>query len=81
MVTGLYRYVRNPMYLGVLLVLPGEALFFGSRDFLLYTVGWLLFVHLNVLFYEEPDLRRKFDGSYEDYRRSVRRWIPGKRYG
>lgn len=79
-VTGLYRYVRNPMYLGVLLVLLGEALFFGSRDFLLYTAGWLLFVHLSVLFYEEPNLRRKFDGSYEVYRRSVRRWIPGKPY-
>jgi protein-S-isoprenylcysteine O-methyltransferase Ste14 len=79
-VTGLYRYVRNPMYLGVLLFLVGEALFFEYRDFLAYTLGWLLFVHLNVLFYEEPNLRRKFGSSYERYSQAVRRWVPGRRY-
>ena len=79
-VTGLYRYVRNPMYLGVLLFLVGEALFLQYRGFLLYAAGWLIVVHLTVLVYEEPNLRRKFGGSYDRYTRAVRRWVPGKRY-
>jgi protein-S-isoprenylcysteine O-methyltransferase Ste14 len=79
-VTGLYRYVRNPMYLGVLLVLLGETLFLQSSGFLLYVIGWLIFVHLNVILYEEPNLTRKFGDSYKHYRSAVRRWIPGERY-
>ena len=80
-VTGLYRYVRNPMYLGVLLFLLGEALFFRYWAFLLYTIAWLGFVHLNILLYEEPNLRRKFGTSYDRYVAAVRRWVPGPRYG
>jgi protein-S-isoprenylcysteine O-methyltransferase Ste14 len=79
-VTGLYRYVRNPMYLGCLLFLFGEALFFHYWAFFLYALGWLVFVHLNILFYEEPNLRRKFGSSYEQYTHAVGRWIPGRRY-
>lgn len=79
-VTGLYRYVRNPMYLGVLLVLLGEALFFQSTAFLLYALAWLALVHLNVLLYEEPNLTRTFGDSYRHYQVSVRRWIPGPKY-
>jgi protein-S-isoprenylcysteine O-methyltransferase Ste14 len=79
-VTGLYRYVRNPMYLGVLLFLLGESLFLEYRGFLFYALGWLLVVHLNVLIYEEPNLRRKFGSSYELYASAVRRWVPGRRY-
>ena len=77
-VTGLYRYVRNPMYLGVLVFLLGEALFLEYPAFVLYTMGWLLIVHLLVLVYEEPNLRNKFGGSYDSYMQSVRRWIPGR---
>jgi len=79
-VSGLYRYVRNPMYLGVLLVLLGEALFFQSTAFLLYALAWLAFVHLNILLYEEPNLTRRFGDSYRHYQASVRRWIPGPKY-
>ena len=79
-VTGLYQYVRNPMYVGVMLFLLGEALFFGSPRFLLYAIAWLIFVHANVLLYEEPDPRRKFRSSYERYTSAVHRWIPGKKY-
>jgi protein-S-isoprenylcysteine O-methyltransferase Ste14 len=68
------------MYVGVLLVLLGEALFFGSSRFLLYALVWLAFVHTVILVYEEPNLRRKFGSSYERYTSSVRRWIPGKKY-
>jgi len=80
-VSGLYRHVRNPMYLGVLLVLLGETWLFRSTSFLIYTAVWLAFVHVNVLLYEEPNLRRKFGTAYDDYRAHVRRWLPGKRYG
>jgi protein-S-isoprenylcysteine O-methyltransferase Ste14 len=79
-VSGLYRYVRNPMYLGVLLVLLGESLLFQSSSFLIYTLVWLTLVHAFVVFYEEPNLHRKFDGSYDAYRAHVRRWIPGRAY-
>jgi protein-S-isoprenylcysteine O-methyltransferase Ste14 len=79
-VTGLYRYVRNPMYVGVLLFLLGQSLFFESSSFLLYAIAWLAFVHVNVILYEEPNLHRKFGDSYDRYRSAVRRWIPGKGY-
>jgi protein-S-isoprenylcysteine O-methyltransferase Ste14 len=79
-VTGLYRYVRNPMYLGVLLFLLGEALFLQYRDFAIYAFAWLAVVHLFVLAYEEPNLRRKFGASYERYTRHVHRWLPGRAY-
>ncbi|MET0398469.1 MAG: isoprenylcysteine carboxylmethyltransferase family protein [Longimicrobiaceae bacterium] len=79
-VSGPYRYVRNPMYCGVLLVLVGQVLFFASRPLLLYALAWLGVVHLFVVLYEEPALRRRFGGSYEEYRVAVRRWIPGRPY-
>jgi protein-S-isoprenylcysteine O-methyltransferase Ste14 len=75
-VHGLYRYVRNPMYWGVLLMLAGESLSFRSRLLLEYSlavaVGFMLFV----LLYEEPALRRKFGAAHDEYRRSVPRWMP-----
>lgn len=79
-VEGLYRYVRNPMYLGVLLVILAQALFFESRALAGYAAAFFATVHLFTVLYEEPTLRRRFDGSYERYRRSVRRWIPGRPY-
>ena len=73
---GLYRFVRNPMYWGILLILLGEALGFGSSAILYYALLVALLFHAFVVFYEEPALRRKFGPSYEQYRRSVPRWIP-----
>lgn len=75
-VKGLYRYVRNPMYVGVLLILLGEALLFESVVVLLYALLLLSASHLFVIFYEEPTLARMFGASYERYRQSVRRWLP-----
>jgi protein-S-isoprenylcysteine O-methyltransferase Ste14 len=75
-VQGLYRYVRNPMYLGVLILLLGETAFFKSMALLQYTVAWLIIVNLFVVLYEEPSLRRRFGDSYERYFRSVHRWLP-----
>ncbi len=73
---GVYRHVRNPMYVGVCALLAGEALLFQSGRLLAYAVlAWLL-CHLFVVLYEEPHLRVKFGESYEGYCRAVPRWIP-----
>ena len=75
-ITGLYRYVRNPMYVGVAAAIFGQALLFESRDLLIYGgLVWLGF-HLFVYFYEEPTLRRTFGEEYEAFCREVPRWIP-----
>ena len=79
-VSGLYRYVRNPMYLGVLLFLLAEALFLEYPAFVIYTAIWFGFVNLFVLAYEEPNLRRKFGDSYTRYTAAVGRWIPSRPY-
>jgi protein-S-isoprenylcysteine O-methyltransferase Ste14 len=75
-VRGLYRYVRNPMYLSVTLIVLGEVLVTGSRELALYWVIWFACVNLFVVGYEEPTLRRQFGDAYEDYCRRVGRWIP-----
>jgi len=79
-VQGLYRFVRNPMYLGVLLILLSETWLFGSMTLLLYTSIWFLVINLIVLFYEEPNLSTKHGGGYRLYCQSVRRWMPGRPY-
>lgn len=79
-VTGLYRYVRNPMYLGVLFFLFGEALFLRYGALVVYALVWFVIVNLFVLLYEEPNLERKFGDSYARYRSAVRRWVPGPPY-
>jgi len=75
-VSGLYRYLRNPMYLGVLTAIAGEALLMRSGglaiEFLAAGVAFELFV----LLYEEPRLARTFPEEYAEYRRHVRRWLP-----
>lgn len=74
--SGLYRWVRNPMYVCVVAILASEALLFGSGAILAWAgAAWLAF-HLFVVLYEEPDLRRRFGGDYEAYLRSVPRWRP-----
>jgi protein-S-isoprenylcysteine O-methyltransferase Ste14 len=75
-VRGLYRYVRNPMYLSVTVIVLGEALLAQSRALLLYWTVWFLAVNLFVIGYEEPALRRRFGPSYEAYTQRVGRWLP-----
>lgn len=75
-VRGLYRYVRNPMYVGVLCILSGEALLFVSEKLIIYALIFFACVHIWVVIYEEPTLRRKFGESYERYTRTVHRWLP-----
>jgi protein-S-isoprenylcysteine O-methyltransferase Ste14 len=74
--TGLYRFVRNPMYVGVMTTVLSEAAFFGSLRILEYALVIWGMVFLFVLGYEEPTLRKKFGASYEAYCRGVPRWIP-----
>ncbi len=75
-VSGLHRYVRNPMYLGVALVILGEAALFRAPHLVKYAALMLLIAHFFVVFYEEPTLRRQFGESYEEYKHTVPRWIP-----
>lgn len=74
--SGLYRYVRNPMYVGVLTILAGHFVWFGYWWILAYAAFFFLATHSFVTLYEEPDLRRRFGPSYEAYLRHVPRWIP-----
>jgi protein-S-isoprenylcysteine O-methyltransferase Ste14 len=75
-VVGFYRYVRNPMYFGILQMLIGYFLWFGYWSLLIYSVLVFILTHLFIVLYEEPTLRRKFGPSYEEYMKQVPRWIP-----
>ena len=78
-VGGLYRYVRNPMYLAVAAIIVGQALVFGQPVLLLYTVVFAVAVVAFVRVYEEPTLRRQFGKQYETYRRAVPAWWPRRK--
>jgi protein-S-isoprenylcysteine O-methyltransferase Ste14 len=75
-VTGFNRYVRNPMYLGLLIVIVGQALLFGQFSLLLYAAAVLVVTAAFVHSYEEPTLTRQFGAEYEEYRRAVPAWWP-----
>jgi protein-S-isoprenylcysteine O-methyltransferase Ste14 len=75
-VRGLYRYVRNPMYVSVWCVMLAQTVLFASRNMLLYALTFAVAFHLFVLLYEEPTLRSKFGDDYDDYCRRVPRWLP-----
>ena len=77
-VVGLYRHVRNPMYLGFATGWIGLWVVFGyvKMAAIFAVAAVALGVHLFVLFYEEPTLRGKFGAEYEEYCRKVRRWWP-----
>ncbi|SRR5579871_1281939 len=75
-VSGLYRYVRNPMYLAVVTLILGQGLFFGDVRVLEYGIAvWAAF-HLFVLVYEEPALRSSYGSEYEAFCAHVHRWVP-----
>jgi protein-S-isoprenylcysteine O-methyltransferase Ste14 len=80
-VVGFYRYVRNPMYLGFFWGWMGLWVLFGWWNWT--TIAGVALVILGVMafvrFYEEPTLRRMFDGEYEEYCRNVPRWVPRMR--
>jgi protein-S-isoprenylcysteine O-methyltransferase Ste14 len=75
-VTGLYRYVRNPIYVALVAVILGQAVLFADWRLLGYgALIWLAF-HIFVLAYEEPTLRQSYGAEYESYRANVPRWLP-----
>jgi protein-S-isoprenylcysteine O-methyltransferase Ste14 len=75
-VVGLYRYVRNPMYVAVLTIVLGWSVAFDSASLLLYLVALAIGFHLRVVLYEEPRLKRQFAEEWAVYSASVRRWVP-----
>jgi len=75
-VTGLYRYVRNPIYVSVVSTILGQGLIFGNIQLLEYGAGLWLFFHLAVLIHEEPTLRETFGSEYAAFCAEVPRWIP-----
>lgn len=75
-IAGLYSHVRNPQYVGVVLVALGEAFSFGSFILLGYAGLLAVSYHLFVRFYEEPTLKRVFGEDYVRYTKAVPRWLP-----
>jgi protein-S-isoprenylcysteine O-methyltransferase Ste14 len=73
---GIYRYVRNPMVLGVVLTVLGETIFFGSIS--MFVLFLVLFIGNHILFikYEEPNLIKRFGDDYREYMKNVPRWLP-----
>ena len=78
-VGGLYRYVRNPMYLAVGATIVGQALLLGRSILLVWAAMFAVAVVSFVRWYEEPTLLRQFGGEYEEYRRAVPGWWPRRR--
>ncbi len=76
---GLYRYTRNPMYLGVLCVAAAWSAIFASSWHLVYAAGLALAFQLLVVLFEEPRLRALFGAEYDTYCRAVARWLPRPR--
>jgi len=74
--TGLYLYVRNPMYVGALLIVLAKAVFFLSTGLVLYAVGLWAALHTALVIFEEPQLKKRFGADYEQYLKTVPRWIP-----
>lgn len=75
-VTGSYRFVRNPMYVAVVSLVLGQALLFASVAVLAYGLAVWLVVHVFVLGYEEPTLAASYGAQYDRYRAHVHRWLP-----
>jgi len=75
-VTGFYSYVRNPMYVGVLLIISGLVIIFLNYLILIY--GFILWVFVNtfIIKYEEPKLTEAFGEGFKEYCKNVHRWIP-----
>lgn len=74
-ISGLYKYSRNPMYVGVILILIGEAIYFQSSALWIYTACVFLLFNVFIMIIEEPRLKRDFEIEYKSYCDKVRRWI------
>ncbi|WP_405027694.1 methyltransferase family protein [Lentibacillus songyuanensis] len=74
--SGPYRVLRNPMALGMCIILFSETMFFDSLMILLWLITFCILSHFLVVRVEEPSLRKKFGNEYEVYLESVSRWCP-----
>jgi protein-S-isoprenylcysteine O-methyltransferase Ste14 len=74
-VEGLYRFTRNPIYIGYISAIVGEFLIFGHFLLLLYALGAIFFVHFYVVCVEEPSLKKRFGEYYVIYMKTVPRWF------
>lgn len=72
---GFYRHTRNPMYVGVLLIIVGHFLWYGFWYLFFYAAFIFLAFNTFVAYYEEPTLRKKFGAAYEEYCQRVPRWF------
>jgi len=75
-INGLYRYVRNPMILGVLTILLGESLCLWSKSILVWAGSFFIINTIYFIIYEEPGLEERFGEEYKEYKRHVSRWMP-----
>jgi protein-S-isoprenylcysteine O-methyltransferase Ste14 len=75
-VHGTYRLVRNPMYVGVVALILGQALLLGRWILVAWAAAAATIFHLFLVLHEEPGLRRRFGADYEEYSRRVGRWLP-----
>ena len=73
--SGPYRLSRNPMYVGVVVILAGWCALWSSRTLIIYTAMFMIGFHLRVLLVEEPWARRRFGGEWDAYRARVPRWV------
>ena len=76
LITGMYRHVRNPIYLGALLALFGHIIWSGSGLVIAYSLCYVIAFQILVVVFEEPVLRRNFGREYEEYCGAVPRWMP-----
>ena len=74
-IAGLYKYSRNPMYVGVILMLIGEAVFFQSGRLWIYSMLIFVVFHLFIVFFEEPRLKKDFGAEFDQFCNKVRRWV------
>lgn len=75
-IRGLYKYVRNPMYIGVVTALLGQVFIYGSPLILIFAIGFGSVFYVFVIVYEEPVLRKQFGDDYTRYVKLVNRWVP-----
>jgi protein-S-isoprenylcysteine O-methyltransferase Ste14 len=75
-VGGEYRFVRNPMYVALIMAVLGQAMIFGSLGLLVYALGMWAITAAFVRWYEEPVLLKRYGDEYERYRQAVRAWVP-----
>lgn len=73
--SGIYRYSRNPMYIGVITTVAGQGIFFQYSSLLWYALSLFVVFNFAVIFIEEPHLEKKFGEEYRNYRKRTRRWF------